>query len=535
MSVFQVPLIKQSVGAEPNRDVVSALVPQASEVSRAGLGSGAMPVDTTNSRSRAPNAQTREGVPSFQSHLVDQAIDAVEEQFKQPVLWQVPPLVPVLIDEVALNLTGEATDTETLPPSSDETPVDPTTFGDNKQKFLTQHKFTSVDVEIPTYPDASRGSTVATSDVAKSGPPPSASDFADFPSRPWNASNNTVDEFHPPSDQQAKIPTDKPADVDTRDIKREANQTKGEEPDPLANEIKTTRSASSESALVEDAAEYVRPHSILESSKFQSARSGDLLTRSGAKFAADIAPPANASPPERSDEPYLRDNIQLSDPMAEFSILSEMDSREFKTDRTKGFAIVDVVSTDSPSASVAHKPLETTGINGNTNAAEFSGVHEMDAPSETRSTRSSNEPIAKESVLNQIIDSLVRDSKFATLISDRSMSLRLHPQELGHLQINVSSIDDNVRVQILATEAVTSDLLIREKAHLVSALREQGIDFPDVDISHRDPRDQDTSNFQDRELDLNPGHNSHRPLHPQVVSEYAKSVSAIQNGINIVA
>lgn len=107
-----------------------------------------------------------------------------------------------------------------------------------------------------------------------------------------------------------------------------------------------------------------------------------------------------------------------------------------------------------------------------------------------------NDSAVIDSVLQQVTETIVTESVSLSGSSSRSLSIQIHPAELGRLEIVIGSNDDVLRAQIVASETVTSDLLTREKSHLINALREQGIDLTDVDISHRDPRDQDQQQFQ---------------------------------------
>ena len=107
-----------------------------------------------------------------------------------------------------------------------------------------------------------------------------------------------------------------------------------------------------------------------------------------------------------------------------------------------------------------------------------------------------NDSAVIDSVLQQVTATIVTESVSLSGSSSRSLSIQIHPAELGRLEIVIGSNDDVLKAQIVASETVTSELLTREKPHLINALREQGIDLTDVDISQRDPRDQDQQQFQ---------------------------------------
>ncbi len=78
------------------------------------------------------------------------------------------------------------------------------------------------------------------------------------------------------------------------------------------------------------------------------------------------------------------------------------------------------------------------------------------------------------------------------------MTLKIHPEELGSLEIRVESVAEIFRAQIVASEYATSELLNREKAVLHSALHELNIDVGDLEITHQeDSMHQQSSHFAD--------------------------------------
>jgi flagellar hook-length control protein FliK len=144
------------------------------------------------------------------------------------------------------------------------------------------------------------------------------------------------------------------------------------------------------------------------------------------------------------------------------------------------------------------EPVATATTESRPNNEINTGIQSLEVSSlETGSTKSVSEirSAVAESVVNQVVDTIAADAVLTRGLNMREMTLQIHPAELGQLDILIGADDDAMRAQIIASESVTSELLTREKAHLVNALREQGIDLPDVDISHRDPRDQDQQQF----------------------------------------
>lgn len=68
--------------------------------------------------------------------------------------------------------------------------------------------------------------------------------------------------------------------------------------------------------------------------------------------------------------------------------------------------------------------------------------------------------------------------------STRTVSLELHPQELGHLKIHIEQTAEAIATQIIASELISSDLLTNQKDALLEALADLGFESTSVDISH---------------------------------------------------
>ena len=66
----------------------------------------------------------------------------------------------------------------------------------------------------------------------------------------------------------------------------------------------------------------------------------------------------------------------------------------------------------------------------------------------------------------------------------RSVYLEVHPKELGFLTIHVTQHAESVEAKIVASESVTSEILVSHREQLVESLNELGIESLDVEISH---------------------------------------------------
>jgi len=105
-----------------------------------------------------------------------------------------------------------------------------------------------------------------------------------------------------------------------------------------------------------------------------------------------------------------------------------------------------------------------------------------------------------QSVINQVTETIASDTiSFSSTMNElgnRQLTLEINPPELGRLEIKIDSAENILTAHIIASESITSEMLTREKSQLIEALKEQGIDLPDVNISHRNSREQNQSENQ---------------------------------------
>ena len=95
--------------------------------------------------------------------------------------------------------------------------------------------------------------------------------------------------------------------------------------------------------------------------------------------------------------------------------------------------------------------------------------------------------VVGESILDQTVKAIVTESRSLAINGEKSITLEISPVDMGRLEIHVNSSPDAMKAHIVASEHITSELLIREQQQLLNSLRELGIDLPEVEISYRDP------------------------------------------------
>jgi hypothetical protein len=93
-------------------------------------------------------------------------------------------------------------------------------------------------------------------------------------------------------------------------------------------------------------------------------------------------------------------------------------------------------------------------------------------------------------IADQVIKQLVLNQLTNIADGTQHFSVQIYPEELGRLEIVVTGSQDQMMASIIASKSLASELLVREKPYLVAALNEQGVNLPDVSISHRSPNEQ---------------------------------------------
>lgn len=82
---------------------------------------------------------------------------------------------------------------------------------------------------------------------------------------------------------------------------------------------------------------------------------------------------------------------------------------------------------------------------------------------------------------------VIKDAIQSSLRLDgKTVQLEIHPAELGALKIQVTQVGNSIETQIIATEFVTSELLLSHRDQLMETLADLGFKSSDVDISHED-------------------------------------------------
>lgn len=69
-------------------------------------------------------------------------------------------------------------------------------------------------------------------------------------------------------------------------------------------------------------------------------------------------------------------------------------------------------------------------------------------------------------------------------LGHQSVTIDIHPPELGRIHIQIEMAADHIRAQIVASEALSAEILARDKNLLLHSLSEFGFGQTSVDISH---------------------------------------------------
>ena len=118
----------------------------------------------------------------------------------------------------------------------------------------------------------------------------------------------------------------------------------------------------------------------------------------------------------------------------------------------------------------------------------------------------------------------------------REIRLKLHPENLGELEVQVESMEDFVRAKIVASELATTEILMRDKDILNSALQDLGIAIEDVEIQHRDSSEADNAG-QDAKEESDSGHSDRERSASESETQNERnsnSNSSVEDGINLI-
>ncbi|MCC9602049.1 flagellar hook-length control protein FliK [Stieleria sp. JC731] len=96
---------------------------------------------------------------------------------------------------------------------------------------------------------------------------------------------------------------------------------------------------------------------------------------------------------------------------------------------------------------------------------------------------------------DQVSDS-IGDAIESAVTDNKSVYLEVSPKELGFLTIEVSQLEDSVEARIVASEMVTSEILLHHREQLVESLNQLGYESFDVNISYDERQSSDASEQQ---------------------------------------
>lgn len=135
-------------------------------------------------------------------------------------------------------------------------------------------------------------------------------------------------------------------------------------------------------------------------------------------------------------------------------------------------------------------------------------------------------------VASQVTHSITSFQVTALPSGTSELSIQIYPVELGQVRIVVSSEAEQIQARILVSEYSTTELLVREKPQLVAALREQGIDLPDIDISYRNAshqhrQDEEQGTFEGHSRTVPAAISTEKPFHQNIVKSMGRSSSIV--------
>lgn len=106
--------------------------------------------------------------------------------------------------------------------------------------------------------------------------------------------------------------------------------------------------------------------------------------------------------------------------------------------------------------------------------------------------------------MDQVINQLANGRKLET----GTVTLKLHPQELGELRMEIRVEQDNIKAHITTQNPQAQEMLDRHLPRLRESLEQQGLRLDQIEITVADKSNDDRQLFQN-----NPG--QHQPNRPK--------------------
>ncbi len=138
-------------------------------------------------------------------------------------------------------------------------------------------------------------------------------------------------------------------------------------------------------------------------------------------------------------------------------------------------------------------------------------------------------------VMEQVINHISNSQK----LESSSMHLRLHPQELGELRMQIEVKQDNIKAHIITQNPQAQDALERHLPKLKETLEQQGLNLSDVEITVEAGDEYDgqryKENMERQQLAKNfrPAHQNSRQIFPN--EEETIVTTSSDQGLSIVA
>ena len=93
--------------------------------------------------------------------------------------------------------------------------------------------------------------------------------------------------------------------------------------------------------------------------------------------------------------------------------------------------------------------------------------------------------------ITQVSDFMLEEMKLTQSQQQKTITLQLHPEDLGNVSVQLDWDHEGLRAQIMTSERIAGEILNQNKSQLLTALAESGYDVTSLDIGH-EPSNQDS-------------------------------------------
>jgi flagellar hook-length control protein FliK len=136
-------------------------------------------------------------------------------------------------------------------------------------------------------------------------------------------------------------------------------------------------------------------------------------------------------------------------------------------------------------------------------------------------------PETQAAVVSQVGDLLIEEMRVNTNQQQKTITLQLHPAELGSVSVRLEWDGDGLRAHILTSEVRAGEMLNQNKSQLHAALTQYGYDVASLEVDHHPFQHQSDQHAEQQQRQSNAGLQSSDNVDAPAASKRALSAQSI--------